>query len=85
MPKGVKSTDKPLQKRIQELCNELLIVPAPKLVDAIQEMLLVHLTAETVIKAHKLCIQTPDGAKKPAEAKRPAQGAVPTAPGTTPL
>jgi hypothetical protein len=67
MPKGMKNSESPIQKKIREICAEFFLVPAPKLIETIEEALLANLNAELVMKAHRQIIQLPvTGGKKPA-------------------
>lgn len=64
MPKGIKSPQSPIQKRVQEICQALLIVPAPPLIASIEENLVGQINEEMVLKAHKTYLQTRKGPQK---------------------
>lgn len=53
-----KSQESPIRKRVKEICDGLLYVPAPELVNLVEENLISQIDPEMVIKAHNQIIES---------------------------
>lgn len=71
MPKGVKTTQSPIQRRIREICEVLLYVPAPPLVALVEEKLVNQISEDMVKKAHNELMDSRKSNKTPPTSSAP--------------
>jgi len=71
MPKGIKATavESPIKKRVKEICYKLLYVPAPEIINLVEENLMNQINTDMVVKAHNQVLQENNALEKPVTKK----------------
>lgn len=57
MPPKIKKSASPIERKVHEICNELLLVAAPELITLVEEKLIEEINQEMVEKAHAKILQ----------------------------
>lgn len=82
MPKITKAPESPIRKRVQELCNQYLLVSDPELVNIVEENLIEQISKEIIFAAHTKVLASRGVTINPAPPATPATSkkTAPTAP-----